>query len=101
MVGVDQDADGVTLTVEDVDTGKQRRLGQIPCRRRRRTQQGARALGIPFDGRGVFSNSITIYFRADLTRQLLGKPLSVIYINNPMLGGFSGWRRAARQASWW
>jgi hypothetical protein len=36
----------------------------------------------------VFSNSITIYFRADLTRQLLGKPLSVIYINNPTLGGF-------------
>ena len=45
-------------------------------------------LDIPFDGRGVFSNSITIYFRADLTRQLLGKPLSVIYINNPALGGF-------------
>jgi FAD binding domain len=45
-------------------------------------------LNIPFDGRGVFSNSITIYFTADLAPQLLGKPLSVIYINNKMLGGF-------------
>jgi hypothetical protein len=45
-------------------------------------------LGIPFDGRGVFSNSITIYFKADVAPQMLGKPLSVIYINNPKFGGF-------------
>lgn len=45
-------------------------------------------LGIPFDGRGVFSNSITIYFDADLAPQMAGKPLSVIYINNPAFGGF-------------
>ena len=45
-------------------------------------------LGIPLDGRGVFSNSITIYFTADLSPQLGGKPLSVIYINNPVFGGF-------------
>ena len=45
-------------------------------------------LGIEFDGRGVFSNSITIYFRANLAPLLLNKPLSVIYIGNPMLGGF-------------
>ena len=46
------------------------------------------ALGISFEGRGVFSNSITIYFTADLAPQMLGKPLSVIYINNPVFGGF-------------
>jgi putative polyketide hydroxylase len=45
-------------------------------------------LGIPFDGRGTFSNSITIYFRADVSAQVGGKPLSVIYINNPLFGGF-------------
>ena len=45
-------------------------------------------LGIPVDGRGVFSNSITIYFTADLWPQMGGKPLSVIYINNPVFGGF-------------
>ena len=36
----------------------------------------------------MFSNSITIYFHADLGPQLLGKQLSVIYINNATLGGF-------------
>ena len=45
-------------------------------------------LGIPFDGRGVFSNSMTIYFEADLWPQLGGKPISIIYINNPVFGGF-------------
>ena len=45
-------------------------------------------LDIEFDGRGVFSNSITIYFRANLAPLLLNKPLSVIYIGNPVLGGF-------------
>ena len=45
-------------------------------------------LDIPLDGRGVFSNSVTIYFTADLSPQLGGKPLSVIYINNPVFGGF-------------
>ena len=46
-------------------------------------------LGIPMDGRGIFSNSITIYFHADLWPQLGDKPISLIYINNPMLGGSS------------
>ena len=45
-------------------------------------------LGIPLDGRGIFSNSMTIYFRADLWRQLGDKPISIVYINNPMFGGF-------------
>src|SRR5205085_12298535 len=45
-------------------------------------------LQIPFDGRGVFSNSITIYFSADLRPQMAGKALSVVYINNQTFGGF-------------
>jgi 2-polyprenyl-6-methoxyphenol hydroxylase-like FAD-dependent oxidoreductase len=89
VVGVEQDTDGVTVTVQDTDSHAQKRL-------RAKYLIGAdgahskvrELLDIPFDGRGVFSNSITIYFRADVTRQLLGKPLSVIYINNPVLGGF-------------
>ena len=31
---------------------------------------------------------MTIYFTADLRPQMEGKPLSVIYINNPTFGGF-------------
>jgi 2-polyprenyl-6-methoxyphenol hydroxylase-like FAD-dependent oxidoreductase len=88
-VGVDQDADGVTLTVQDVDSGRRRRLrGRYLVGADGAHSKVRELLDIPFDGRGVFSNSITIYFRADLTRQLLGKPLSVIYISNPKLGGF-------------
>jgi 2-polyprenyl-6-methoxyphenol hydroxylase-like FAD-dependent oxidoreductase len=89
VVGVDQDADGVTVTVQDVDNGKQSRLrGKYLVGADGAHSKVRELLDIPFDGRGVFSNSITIYFNADLTRQLLGKPLSVIYINNPVLGGF-------------
>ncbi len=89
VVGIDQDASGVTVTVRDVDSHNERTL-------RTRYLIGADGahskirdlLGIEFDGRGIFSNSITVYFSADLTPQLLDKPLSVIYINNPTLGGF-------------
>ena len=89
IVAIEQDAEGVTATIKDVDNNAQRTL-------RARYLVGAdgahskvrELLGIPFDGRGVFSNSITIYFTADLAPQMLGKPLSVIYINNPLFGGF-------------
>ena len=46
------------------------------------------ALGIRTDGRGVFSRSVTIYFRADVTGLLRGRNLSVIYVNHPQLRGF-------------
>jgi len=89
VVGVEQDDDGVTVTVQDTDNGTRRRLrGKYLVGADGAHSKVRELLDIPFDGRGVFSNSITIYFRADLTPQLLGKPLSVIYINNPTLGGF-------------
>jgi 2-polyprenyl-6-methoxyphenol hydroxylase-like FAD-dependent oxidoreductase len=89
VVDVDQDDDGVTVTATDVDSGRIRQLrgGYLIA------ADGAHSLvreqsGIPFEGRGVFSNSITIYFTADLRPQLQGKPLSVIYVNNDTFGGF-------------
>jgi 2-polyprenyl-6-methoxyphenol hydroxylase-like FAD-dependent oxidoreductase len=89
VTSVEQDTSRVTVTVKDVDSGEEKQL-------RARYLVGAdgahsvvrELLGIPLDGRGVFSNSITIYFTADLSPQLGGKPLSVIYINNPVFGGF-------------
>ena len=45
-------------------------------------------LGIRMNGRGVFSRSVTIYFRADVTALLRGRNLSVIYVNHPQLRGF-------------
>ena len=45
-------------------------------------------LGIQLVGRGVLSNSITIYFRAAVGPLLRGRNLSVIMVNNPTLRGF-------------
>jgi len=39
-------------------------------------------------GHGSFSDSVTIYFRADIAPLLRGRNLSVIYVNNPTLRGF-------------
>jgi 2-polyprenyl-6-methoxyphenol hydroxylase-like FAD-dependent oxidoreductase len=89
VVGVEQDADGVTATVREVDSGLERRLrakyliGTDGAHSRIRE-----LLGIEFDGRGVFSNSITIYFHAQLAPLLVGKNLSVIYVTNSELSGF-------------
>src|SRR5438128_1265627 len=53
-----------------------------------RTLELFRSAGIEFDGRGVFSNSVTIYFTAPLTPLLVGKNFSVIYVKNEHLSGF-------------
>jgi 2-polyprenyl-6-methoxyphenol hydroxylase-like FAD-dependent oxidoreductase len=89
ITDVAQDADGVTVTVKDIDNGKESKLrGKYLIGADGAHSKVREALGIPFDGRGVFSNSMTIYFQADCAPELLGKPLSVIYINNPVLGAF-------------
>ena len=89
LVGFEQDAGGVTATVKDSETGQESRI-------RAKYLVGAdgahskvrELLGIPLDGRGIFSHSMTIYFHADCWPQIGGRPLSVIYINNPVFGGF-------------
>jgi putative polyketide hydroxylase len=89
VVGIAQDAGGVTATTRDVATGEERHL-------RAKYLIGAdgahskvrELLGIEFDGRGVFSNAITIYFRAPLAKYVVGKSLSVIYVKNAELSGF-------------
>ncbi len=88
-VALDQDADGVTATIRPRDEGEERTVraryvvaadgAHSPARER---------LGIAMQGHGSFSDSITIYFRADV-RPLLGdRNLSVIYVFNPRLVGF-------------
>src|SRR6185312_15305063 len=89
VVSAEQDAEGVTVTARDAETGEERPFrGRylIDC-------EGAHSkvreqLGIQMLGRGVFSNSITIYFRADLSPYLVGRNLSIIYTTNEVLGGF-------------
>ena len=89
IVGVEQDASGVTATVKEIDTGNVRRLrGKYLVGTDGAHSRIRESLGIPFDGRGVFSNSITIYFHAPLAPLVVGKALSVIYIGNQTLAGF-------------
>ena len=89
VVSASQDPDGVTAVATDVDNGTTRELRSHYLIGADGAHSTIRELlGIPLDGRGVFSNSVTIYFTADLSPQLGGKPLSVIYINNSVFGGF-------------
>jgi 2-polyprenyl-6-methoxyphenol hydroxylase-like FAD-dependent oxidoreductase len=88
-VALDQSDDGVVATIRPRDGGDDWTVraryaiaadgAHSPSRER---------LGIPMLGHGSFSDSITIYFRADV-RPLLGdRNLSVIYVFNPRLVGF-------------
>ncbi len=89
LIGIEQDDDGVTAIVKDSESGDERRLRARYLVGADGAHSRARELcGIPFDGRGVFSNSITIYFHADVARLMVGRNLSVMYIINPTLSGF-------------
>ncbi len=89
LVSFEQDADGVTAVVRARDGGAERTVraryliaadgSRSPARER---------LGIAMTGHGVFSNSLTIYFRADV-RELVGdRNLSVVYLFNDKVQGF-------------
>lgn len=89
MIAFDQDDTGVTATIQHRDTK------QTDCVRARYlvAADGAHSrvrerLGIAMQGRGTFSNSVTIYFRADVAPLLRGRNLSVIYVSNETLRGF-------------
>lgn len=89
MISCEQDADGVTATIRDRDSGKTAAVRA----RYLVAADGARSplrdrLAIRMLGHGTFSNSITIYFRGDVGPLLRGRNLSVIYITNPSLRGF-------------
>ena len=47
-----------------------------------------RRLGIPMTGRGSFADCVTIYFKADVTKLIGDRNLSVVYVNHPELLGF-------------
>jgi 2-polyprenyl-6-methoxyphenol hydroxylase-like FAD-dependent oxidoreductase/glutathione S-transferase len=92
-----QDNEGVTVVAKEVATGKQRKLrGKYLVGADGAHSKVRELLGIPFDGRGVFSNSITIYFEADLSEWLAEKPVSVIYVKNDKLSGFFRMDRPAK-----
>ncbi len=89
MISFEQDSAGVSAVIRHRDTG----ATQTVRARYVIAADGARSsirqkLGIEMHGRGVFSNSITIYFRASVAPLLRDRNLSVIYVNNSTLRGF-------------
>jgi 2-polyprenyl-6-methoxyphenol hydroxylase-like FAD-dependent oxidoreductase len=88
-VSVEHDVDGVTAVVRPRDGGPERTVrarylvaadgAHSPIRER---------LGLRRLGHGSFSDSITIYFRADVRRLMGDRNLSVIYVFGPRLQGF-------------
>jgi putative polyketide hydroxylase len=89
MTSFEQDASGVTAEIRERDTGKtstvraRYMIAADGSHSRIRERLGIRMLG-----RGVFSKSITIYFRGDVAPLLRGRNLSVMYVLNSTLSGF-------------
>jgi 2-polyprenyl-6-methoxyphenol hydroxylase-like FAD-dependent oxidoreductase len=97
ITDVRQDASGVTVSVRSVEGGEVRELrGRYLIAADGAHSRVRERLGIGYEGRGSFSNSLTIYFQADLSPWLADKPLTIIYVNNAALGGFFRMNRAAR-----
>ena len=89
MTSFEQDADGVTAVIEDRDTGKTQTVRARYMVAADGSHSSIRErLGIRMLGRGVFSNSVTIYFRAPVAPLMRGRNLSVIMVVNPTLRGF-------------
>ena len=89
MISFAEDRDGVTAKIRHRDTG------EISTVRARYVvaADGSHSkirdlLGIRMLGHGVFSKSITIYFRGDVAPLLRGRSLSVMYVLNSVLSGF-------------
>jgi 2-polyprenyl-6-methoxyphenol hydroxylase-like FAD-dependent oxidoreductase len=89
LASFEQDADGVTATIHDLESGGESTVraqylvgadgNRSPVRSR---------LGIEMRGHGLLSNSITIYFRADCAPLLEGRNQGVTYVTNSVLRGF-------------
>jgi 2-polyprenyl-6-methoxyphenol hydroxylase-like FAD-dependent oxidoreductase len=88
-VALEQDDEGVTVTLRDLDSGDERdvRAQYVVAADGNRSPMRGR-LGIEMRGHKELSRSITIYFRADCADLLRDRNQGVIYVHNPELRGF-------------
>jgi 2-polyprenyl-6-methoxyphenol hydroxylase-like FAD-dependent oxidoreductase len=89
MLSFTEDRDGVRANIRHRDTGEETTVRA----RYMIAADGAHSkirdlLGIRMLGHGVFSKSITIYFRGEVAPLIRGRSLSVMYVVNSMLSGF-------------
>jgi 2-polyprenyl-6-methoxyphenol hydroxylase-like FAD-dependent oxidoreductase len=86
---LEQDDDGVTVTLRHLDSGDESRVRAryVVAADGNRSPMRAR-LGIGMRGHEELSRSITIYFRADCSDLLRDRNQGVIYVHNPELRGF-------------
>jgi 2-polyprenyl-6-methoxyphenol hydroxylase-like FAD-dependent oxidoreductase len=97
ITGVQQDSEGVTLTTKAIEGGVERIFrGKYLIAADGAHSKVRDLLGIRYEGRGAFSNSVTIYFTADLSPWVGGNAWSIIYVSNPTLGGFFRMNRTAQ-----
>jgi 2-polyprenyl-6-methoxyphenol hydroxylase-like FAD-dependent oxidoreductase len=86
-----QDADGVTATLRDLENDSELTMrAQFVVAADGNRSPTREQLGIAMRGHGLLSNSVTIYFRADvdLSPLLAGRDQGVNYVTNPVLRGF-------------
>src|SRR5215210_5339670 len=81
---LEQDDDGVTATLCDLEAGEEHtvRARYVIAADGNRSPTRTR-LGIDMRGHGILSRSITIYFRADCTALLKDRNQGVMYVHNP------------------
>jgi 2-polyprenyl-6-methoxyphenol hydroxylase-like FAD-dependent oxidoreductase len=88
-VSLEAGDDGVTALVRDRNSGEEWAVHARYAVAADGVRSAVRQqLGIGMAGHGTFSDSITIYFRADVRPLLRGRNLSVVYVVNPRLQGF-------------
>ena len=89
MISFEQDADGVSAVIRHRESGATQKVRARYLVAADGSHSGIReTLGIQMPGRGVFSDSVTIYFRAPVAPLIRGRNLSVIMVVNPVLRGF-------------
>ncbi|MGB6579233.1 MAG: FAD-dependent monooxygenase [Streptosporangiaceae bacterium] len=90
-MSLEQDADGVTAVIRDLESGVQSsvRAKYVVAADGNRSPT-RELLGIGMHGHGLLSHSITIYFRAeaDLGPLLRDRNQGVHYVTNPLMRGF-------------
>jgi 2-polyprenyl-6-methoxyphenol hydroxylase-like FAD-dependent oxidoreductase len=89
LVDFEQSDDAVIATTRDVETGAERRISAgylVACDGWR--SPARERLGIGMEGHGLISNSITIYFRADVAKFVGDRTEAVFYVFNDVLRGF-------------